>query len=323
KKISSIEIPVESRQSDFLSYTTAQTFENFGQASRMRKNQQGPPLLASLFNCQPLRKTSISRYEEPAVKLFEDITGVQNDQAAYTVRILAVDKQRDPVSLDDDGRQGSAAIDPMTDNSSTVKEQVTTDWKNLKAYQMACEQAEAFAELAADDFDAAIEKTNASLKSDDPNDPVLKLQEGDLEKDRTQMESLVNRVAELRQQIRDYPNLANYISGTMNQSQQMIAQYNQQFNEAMKRAQELKAAPSKRPLLKRPQAFACRVFENLTVTPPYQEDYNRRKAIVAQSLQHQFQDLYIVIHYNPENIEKRMKYDDIVREKADDEAKNE
>ncbi len=304
-------IPVIRDTSDFISYETGQIL--FGQATKVRKGQQGAQLLPILFQCKPLQKVSQNRYQDTPVKLFENITNIQDRNATYIVRIIAVDKKREAVSLDDDGRQGAADVDPIDIANSSVRKQVKEDWKTLKAFELTSAKALEFAKLAAKDFDAAVKSTNEALKPKDPNAPQVSLNEGDLDKDRKQVESLRARIDQIRKQAEQYrenPQIMNMIYNQANSIQNQISSINQQFAKSMKLAQEIEAAPAKEPVLKQHLLSTCRVFKDLKVTPPYQEDYNRRKTLIAISLESKYQGLYAVIHYNPKNIETRNGYKD-------------
>jgi len=322
-------IPVDYDKTEYFSIRSETYINLFGlQAAKVRKGQPGQSLQSILFACEPLQKFSVARGQAQPVKLLENITDIRSMGSTFAIRILAVDKERQALSLEDDGRQGSAENAPLTDGESLLKKQVTDDWKILKAYQMACQKAEEFAKLAVDDFDTAINKTNESLKPEDPNAPPVTIPDGDLERDHTQYETEINQIenwSKQAQQFRDNPGLMNSYSRMIRNAQQALynKQYDLHFNEAMKLAQEIKADSEKLPILKQPKMFSCRVFENLTTKPPYQDKYLRQRAIDAGVLQSKHQPLYAVIHYNPKNIEKRCGYKEFVDENADDETKEE
>ncbi len=170
-------VPVEYHKTDFLSYTTAQGKPALSQSYLVQKQTRLRSLLAMLFSCEPLSKGPQSRLDPVPVKMMETIAPLveydyrDRPAAVLLARVTAVDPQRDPVSMDDDGTKGPAsAASPENAQKSLLRNRVKQDWISGKSYEIAIQNARQFAQAAQADWKASLEKLNESLRKDQKKD---------------------------------------------------------------------------------------------------------------------------------------------------------
>ena len=157
KQASTDTIPVVYGKTDYLSYQAAQSYLDFGDVYTILKGQPQQGFLEIMFNCEPLYKGFTSRLENPPTPLFDEIGPMLPYEAAletgsaYLARIIAVDPEREPTTLQDDGTLGPA--DNIPDEQEPVLlETVKKDWKKQQAYLLATQKAQAFATEAKTDW---------------------------------------------------------------------------------------------------------------------------------------------------------------------------
>jgi hypothetical protein len=323
------ELPVEYGKSLFLSMKDAQSFQNFGAIHKMQndqKGQKGPSLLSILFACNPLRDKPTDSIDQTPLELHEDVTSLlglnYNDHAtaAFMVRIIDTNKERQPVSLDDDGRQGLASTPPISDNKSQTRKQLEQDCKAIQAYELARKQAQTFAQDAHDNWRGGLDKLNEAFRKD-PNDPNT-FEENNLDNVRAKRDNAWAQAQRIAGMIKDSPNPPPFMKSNMEQNQQLVVTCSQLLSDAMKFARKdvVDKGPDNKdlPILERPAAMSCAVFENLQVTPLTPSEYARRKAITAEKLVFDAQGPLVLVHFNPKNIEKRSDFEEI---KTKDEQK--
>jgi len=319
-------LPVEYGKSLFLSMKEAQSFQNFGSVRKMQDDQKGPGLLSILFACNPLRDKPTDSIDQTPLELHEDVTSLlslnYNDHAtaAFMVRIIDTDKERQPVSLDDDGRQGLASTPPISDNKSLTRKQLEQDYKAIQAYELARKQAQAFAQDARDNWHGGLNKLNGAFRKD-PNDPNT-FEDKTLDDARARRDNAWAQAQRIAGMIQNSPNPPPFMKANMEQNQQLVTTYSQLLVDTMKFARKNAAdkEPGNKdlPILERPAEMNCLVFENLQVTAPTPSEYAKRKAITAEKLVFDTQGPLVLAHFNPKNIEKRSGFEEI---KMEDEQK--
>ncbi|KPK76411.1 MAG: hypothetical protein AMJ79_06745 [Phycisphaerae bacterium SM23_30] len=306
-------------KSEYLDMEGLRISQEFANSFQQRRGYGQLPLEAILFNCAPLHKGVQSRLDDPPVKLYEDIDSVYTQEVVFLVRIINVDKSREPASLGDDGRKGPAgqeSIAPVSQYSKLTAEdpnqpqeptkslydKVKEDWKNLQAFELARQRAEEFAEQAAADWEQALVHYN-DMVAEDPNDPgalAKTLFEDTLERGRQQMKSNEQYAAQNEQ-------LAELFRTGIIQQRRLL-------QEAMELAQQRGEESEGLAVLVREGVRSCLVFKDLKVTPPTKQEYQRLKPYVASGLLTSNQGLMTLWYFNPENIEKRHKFETAANE---------
>jgi len=327
QQLISPQLEVTYSKSDFLSPQTAETFEDFRMAYQARQGVRQQSLINLLFACEPLRARQATRLDEPPLRLYEDVTSIlafdysNNPQTAYMLRIVAVDKARVPVSLDDDGRQGPADQPFLTTGVNQLKEQVKQDWQDIQAYQLACQQAKIFAEKAGDNWQVVLEQTRKDLKKD-PNQPGDPVPTGQLEQIRTQIAQARGQMQQIRQMAEKNPQMASYL---LNQLQYLMIREEENvelLDKSVKLARTLTPEDTMLPVLEQPESLQCLVFNNLKAVLPNQTEYLNRKSLATLQEMAGAQGPLLLVHFNPKNIIKRNGFTEIAPEKPEDSEDN-
>lgn len=271
----------------------------FAETYKMRDRQPTQSLMEILFESEPFQTGPAVNLDSPPVKLHEDILslktlGYSDADAAYIMRLVAIDPEREALSLADDGRQGDAETEAL--ETSQLRERVENDWKRKQAYDMALAHAADFREEAKGNWETAVEQTNNAL-TDDPNQPsyLRPLREN-------QLETVRMRMQRMRQQMQQNPNMARAF-------QQQIANNDRMLGQVVERVQELDAQQlAGHPIVELPAEFRCLVFKDLSIEPPTVEQYLQEKPNMANAIIDSRQGLLALLHFNPDNIIKRNGY---------------
>ncbi|MBN1846861.1 MAG: hypothetical protein JW810_14340 [Sedimentisphaerales bacterium] len=266
-------------------------------ATQERKGMAPRSVAEILFQCAPLHKQVVTRLDEPPAELYEDIGPLPAERggpegALYLLRITAVDPARQPNHINDDGSRLNPAAPTDPNQENPLYRQVERDWKNAQAFLVACKEADRFAQADPNWVDTVAAFNDEY--NEDPNRPTGRLTE--------------QTCQQVRQQISFYQQMTQS-NPTMTQSLLTQIQRMQTFlEELMRKALEAAEDPPGRIVLPRQSEFSCMVFEDLTVQPISQEEFLRRKPLVTRDLMIRNQEMMAVLHYNPQNIEKRMGY---------------
>lgn len=282
-----------------------------GNAVLQRPNQTPLPVADILFQCRPLHQGIVTRLDETPVELYEDIGPLTagspgSEKAVYLVRIVSVDPARPPVSLYDDGSLGPApdSFDPNENNP--LFQRVDQDWQKLQSFSLATDEANRFAESTDPNWAGAIAKINEEHNRD-PNLPGP-IQENSLENTKQQIENFRQQITQIQNILQKNPQMANYFQSQLQKIQLQIMGIYQLRKKAMELAQqrqEKNTADQDRAVLRREDKLTCLVFKNLKLPPASQQEYLRRKPMIAQDTILSEQELLAVIHLTPGNIEKR------------------
>ena len=300
EQVGTEDIKLEYGKSEFLSIQAASKFLEFERTYRMRGDQPVRPLISILFDCEPIVGREAGRLEEPRAKLNENIGPLmamdfaREYEAAFLMRIVAVDKARDPVAINDDGTKGPAANHDET-TGGTFSKRIAEDWKNARAFELARQKAERFAGEAAGDWDKAVKTINEAAADDSENiGPAGMLREMTLET--------------ARQQVQQFSQMEQY--------RHMAIGPMMMLKEAMKLAQR-PSSDTPLPILNRPESFSVLVFKRLTATPPDKAEYLRHRPLVAQQLIMGQQSLLALEYFDPENIKLRNGYKENTNKELD------
>jgi hypothetical protein len=304
-------LKVNYRQSEYLDLQTLMNSEEFANAYKMRRGTPLQRLPAILFDCAPLHKGLESRLDDPPVKLYEDIDSVEvADKAAFLMRIINVDKSREPISLEDNGRQGPAeALKPPQDDQEkdqalpdepqySMRERVKEGWKALQGFNSTRQRAEQFARSAQTDWQLAFTEYNKS-EAGDPNDPnsiARVLWDDSLDNGRNQMKSYEQFVESDQQYAELFGNI--------------IQQQRKLLQDAVELAQERSEEAEDLAVLVRHAEGECLVFKDLKAPLPTIQEYQRRKPLIASALLTNSQGMMTLWHFNPDNIKKRNGFEE-------------
>ena len=301
--------------SEFLSMETISSFEKFSSAKLTRLNDA--PLSQMLFSCEPLRDRPATKLEQPPLKLRETLANIEagygkNTTNMYIVRIVAVDKSRVANSIDDDGRQGSADIAPLTDGKNVLKDKVKADLKKLKAYNLAKAKAEEFkAALAGSETDLAkaIETIGKTLM-DDPEAENARNPLAEKE-----IQELYSSMEQMRNMIQQNEQYAQYFQSRLSTMQATLKDVLDAYREVEE---------GQKVVVENTDNFSVLVFEELNVEPANQDDLAKRKSAFAVQTARNSQVIPMIDFFLHDNIIKRnaveMKKDE---DKPEDEAKEE
>ncbi|MBN2377888.1 MAG: hypothetical protein JXD22_15935 [Sedimentisphaerales bacterium] len=300
------QVEVRYGKSAYLSYADASDYLDFGKASILRRGQPSQSLLELMFTCEPLQGEDARVIGEAPMGYYQEIGPVVAQEpgrgeggTVYLVRIINVDKEREAVSVKDDGSFGAAENVPAENSESELVERIKEDWKNKQAFELTRKQAEEFAAKAGEtgeNWVTALLQANKSLKKD-PNAPSAMdpLREGSLSQDRQMM-------MQYRQMAQNNPNMAEYVSSLISRQMQLLRK---SMELAQQRSQDGNSGPA---VLGVEGNLSCMVFKDLQVTTPSEQEYQRMKPLVAQQLMSRNQGLLALSHYNPDNIEKRFGF---------------
>ena len=251
-----------------------------------------------LFNCRPLHQATTASPEEQPVWLYENVGPAfgalpSGANAGFLVRIVNVDQARSPESLADDGAAGPADLVTGEPNQSQLYQRVQEDLQDLWAFDLAKEHARQFAVQAEPNWPVALAGANQALL-EDPNALASTgpLREQTLDAVRSQLDRI-------QQMVQQNPQYAGY-------ARQMIMQQGALLEAVLKFAQERRQSPAAAvPVFEREEELACLVFKDLQIEPPTRQEYLRRRPLAAHILLQRSQGLLALLHFNPQNIEKR------------------
>ena len=294
-QLSTDSLAVGHEQTDYLTRAAAAGHLEFARTYRIRQSQPVGALLDIVFQCETLHQGALSSFDEPPVKLNQDIGPLiavdyaGNPSAVYLVRVLAADAARQAQSLADDGRQGPAQQPAAAQDESQLAKQVTTDWKNLQAFDLARTRAQAFALAATADWDQAFAQANLDLK-EDPNNPFDPLSLTDVEQLHSSLRQM-REYAATRPQAYLVEQIANQVD-LLQKTVELARGWAQSDQQSL-------------PVLDRPEEFSLLVFKQLQVELPANQDYLDRKPLAAMQLMMDSQQLMCMTHFDPLNIETR------------------
>jgi len=304
-RLSLPDLKIEYDRSDFLSIQSAQQFLSFDRTFTVPRGTPDQNLMSLLFSAEPLRnQTDLVSPDVTPIKLYETIDALltysygNDTSAALLVRIIAVDKERQPESMTDDGSQGAFDPDNAETENNLLLETIKSDFKTLQAYQLAKIQAQEFASAATADWSLAFEQTNRSLTELDPNDPN---KPGPLRQ--TTLQANRDSLNQLRQYADQQSQNASYFLQAMIRQATVLQKATTLARQRRDGASVLGPA-----VLERPDELSVLVFQDLEATPITQNQYVRRRALATAQMIDRKQAVTVLTHYNPNNIDRRHQF---------------
>ena len=307
-------IKVYSEQTGLLSPVDMQTDENLATLFLQGYGQNPVRLSKVIFAVDELAVSELGPFDVPKPRMFENIGPVKDMMSMYgsdaggimaIVRVIDARKAAEPESIDQTYSTSSLVFDPNEEkageNIYSVKEKVTEDVKQLAALDTTKSRAEEFVALAKKDgWTSAINKFEelyGQLQERDPNDPnVFRLQSyPDMRRiSKANLETLAL-------QGQGDPMTSFYLTESrinrrfVDQLYSLVPPDNDTAGTlplVMEFKPDLSFYVIKNVSVKR---LSKEDFEKMKATRIFREDY-----IQSQSL--------AVIHFNPENILKRMNF---------------
>ncbi|MBN1437031.1 MAG: hypothetical protein JW936_08140 [Sedimentisphaerales bacterium] len=285
---------------EYLSYAAMQQHEDFGRVYRMRGEQPDARLVDLLFGCIPLLDEEDVTYNSGALDLHDslgpltafagayDPRGTNTVTGLYVLTLTGADKSREPVSLEDDGRSGGADAAPI-DGESTLRAQVADDVRSLAAFDLAEARMDVFVAAAATDWDGAVAQLNADLN--DPNKVVFS--------------NTISATRSLLDQIENGVWGGDLPRGEL---QRVYGQSVSMIRLAADEAGSLGASDTGLVMAADEGWGRWLVFRDLAVEPLTAEEYETRRAMIAQRWLDRAQNLAVVSHLRPDNIKARMGF---------------
>jgi hypothetical protein len=221
------------------------------------------------------------------------------------VRVINAQKASEPESINQTFSTSSLKFDPNEEKAGedvySVKEQVADDLKKLAAMDTTKSKAEEFIDLAAKDgWDSALDKFNELYKQpekqddDDPNAFSLQTPAGLRRISRATLETLAS-------QSQGNPAASFYLNESKKQRQFV----EQLYSLVPPESNTVEALPV---IMEFKPDMSHYVIKNITVKRLWKEDYERSKAMRLYREDHVQSQSLAAVHFNPENILKRMKF---------------
>ncbi len=256
-------------------------------------------------------------------------------QIMALVRVIQTAKAAEPQSIDETFSTKSPSFDPDKEDEDSVysvREKVTEDLKKLAAMEIAKNKAEEFIALAATDgWDKTIDKFNelyGKKTAKDPNDPnaaelspsgVPRTIEEEKLAEPFKLQNLpgLRRISKAALQTMAAQSAGNpaaplFLNGRRKQQRFLEKLYSlvpQDSNSVETLPLVMEFKPDK--------SFYC--IKNLSVKRLSLEDYEKIKGTRLQREDYIQSETMAAVHFNPENILKRMSFTPAKTEKAEDE----
>jgi len=307
-------IKIYTGQTGLLSPTDMQSDQNLATLFLQGYGQNPVRLSKVVFAVDELAVSELGPFDVPKPRMFENIGPVKDMMSMYSsnsggimaiLRVIDAQKAAEPESVDQTYSTSSLEIDPNEEkageNIYSVKEKVTEDLKKLAVLDTTKSKADEFIALAKKDgWTSAVNKFEelyGQLQERDPNDPnAFRLQ------NYPDMRRISKaNLATLALQGQGDPMMSFY----MNESK-----VNQHFVDQLYSLvpQDNDTAGTLLLVMEFKPDLSFYVIKNISVKRLFKEDFDKMKAtrlfredyIQSQSL--------AVIHFNPENILKRMNF---------------
>jgi hypothetical protein len=291
-----------------------QTDENLATLFLQGYGQNPVRLSKVVFAVDELAVSELGPFDVPKPRMFENIGPVKDMMSMYSsdavgimaiLRVIDAKKAAEPESIDQTYSTHSLKFDPNEEkageNVYSVKEKVTEDLKKLAVLDATKSKAEEFIALAKKDG-----WTNAINKFEELYGQLQQRDENDPNEFRLQNYPGMQRISKanldtIALQGQGDPITLFYLNETK-VNQQFVDQLYSLIPPDKDKAESLPVVMEFKPDL------SYYVIKDISVKRLYQEDYDKMKAdrlfredyIQSQSL--------AVIHFNPENILKRMNF---------------
>ena len=312
-------IKVYAGQTGLLSALDIQADKNLGMLYLKGYGYDNPVGLTQIvFAIDELQASELGPYDVPKPRMYENIglmRDIRTQIQGYTgtnivvVRVIRVEKASEPESINQTYSKSTLKLDQDEDQASedvySVKEKVAEDLKKLAAMDTTKSKAEEFIALAEKDgWESAVEKFNElygnQTKQDESDPNVFELQ------------NLTNISRNSRMALETWA-----VQNAGNPAAQFLI--NQQKNNARLIAQLYSLVPQDgntvdtatlkkdNPMEFKPDmSYYC--LKNISVKRLDQEQYETIKAIQIYREEHIQSQSLAAVHFNPENILKRMSF---------------
>jgi len=307
-------IKIYTGQTGLLSPTDMQSDQNLATLFLQGYGQNPVRLSKVVFAVDELAVSELGPFDVPKPRMFENIGPVKDMMSMYSsnsggimaiLRVIDAQKAAEPESIEQTYSTSSLEIDPNEEkageNIYSVKEKVTEDLKKLAVLDTTKSKADEFIALAKKDgWTSAVNKFEelyGQLQERDPNDPnAFRLQ------NYPDMRRISKaNLATLSLQGQGDPMMSFYMNES-NVNQQFVDQLYSLVPQDNDTVGTLPLVMEFKPDL------SFYVIKNISVKRLFKEDFDKMKAtrlfredyIQSQSL--------AVIHFNPENILKRMNF---------------
>jgi len=302
---------------------------------------QNPVSLARIvFAIDDLAASELGPFDVPKPGVHENIgplkdlwgsawSGLQDipGQIMAIVRVIKAIKATEPESIDQTFSTSPLEFDPNqedeAENIYSVKEKVTEDLKKLAAMEAAKNKAEEFIELAAKDgWDSTLDKFNelyGQQTSQDPNDPNTS-EVSNADKSATKpfkLQNLTglqrissNTLETLIMQSEGNPGQRSFVREVQKWLSVNEAKIERQFIDQLyslvpQDSNTVDAVPLVMEF-KPGMSFYC--IKNISVNRISQQEYEKVKAMQLQRDDYVQSETLSAVHFNPENILKRMNF---------------
>ncbi|MHC4069623.1 MAG: hypothetical protein ACYS18_07760 [Planctomycetota bacterium] len=299
-------VEVYSGQTGLFSAVDLQTDKNLGTLFQMGSGYNPISLTQITFAVDEVQASVLGPFDVPKPRMYENIGPLSDvfGKIMAVVRVVKAEKAAVPESIDLTFSKHSVELEPQQDqadedNIYSVEENVTEDLKKLAAMDTAATKAEELVSLAEEDgWDAAIEKFNE----------LYGKKESETAADTFKLES--------------FPNLMRTSTETLNTialQNQGTATSQQLINEQKKQGRLIEKLYSlvpqdantidEKPVItefKPTMSYYC--IKDISVKRINQQDYLQIKAVRAYKEYIVQSQSMAAVHFNPENILKRLNF---------------
>jgi len=278
------------------------------------KGNNPVPLIKVVFSVKQLGSSELGPFDIAAPRIFENIGPIQDSQGELIglFRIISVRKSSPPDSVGQifDKRTIKFALSP--ENTYSVKEHVAEDIKLLRSMETAEKQSKLFSrEIANLGWEETVAEFNRAYKERNP----VQLP-GEPNAFRVQQLTKLVRIPQehilaLAAQNEDSP----FGASVLNNAKRRQKFTDKLYNLVPSGEQKLKSVPY---VMEFKPDLSYYVIKDISINRIYNQDYQKLRAQEAYSQEFIEHQNLSVIHFNPENIIKRMNF---INLKKDNRAK--
>ncbi len=282
---------------------------------RSRSAGQMPtPLSQLVFSVESLSGDNTGLQQSRAVKMYENIGPALDvrGRIAAMVRVVEVKEATEPNSLEQSFSKVSIVLDEPNETvhqSYSVKDKAVEDLKNLAAMEVAKQKAEDFAVLAAEQgWEAALEQFNSRFGSSDANEPNT-FEMVDWQGLRRYSDEYMETLA---------------FRGESDPAAKRLMDQSIREARIIEKLYSLIPADSNQPaelplVVKMEPDMSYYLVKELSISRIYNDEYLGSKPIWAYRLESTESQNLTAVHFQPDNILKRMNFRPVKEEKGDKE----
>jgi hypothetical protein len=323
-------IKIYQGQTGLLSPEDLQQNEYFARLYLDGHGQVPVPLIQIVFAAGDLTSSELGPLDVSKPRIYQNIGPLKDylsspmaslmdtsGQIMALARIIKTAKAAEPESIELTYSTKSPSFDPLKKDEETVysvKEKVIEDLKKLTAMELAKSKAEEFIAAAAKDgWDTTIDNFNKLYPTEeDPNKPELSIEKtfklqnlpGLRRISKTAMQTMTAHSA-------GNPMALQFLNGRRKQ-QQLI-------NDLYSLVPQDKKSPEKLPVImefKPDLSYYC--VKDISIRRVNLEDYQKIKGMMLQREDYVQTESMVAVHFNPENILKRMNFKAAETDEAED-----